>query len=73
MARRLLPKNTHIRLHTHESAGVSVACYLSALEAGADGIDLAVSPVSGGTSQPDILTMLHALLGQKFRSGRAWS
>ena len=28
---------------------------IAALEAGADGIDLAASPVSGGTSQPDIL------------------
>ena len=69
MARNLLPENTHIRLHTHETAGVSVACYLAALEAGADGIDLAASPVSGGTSQPDILTMLHAVKGGKFDLG----
>ena len=69
MARKLLPENTHIRLHTHETAGVSVACYLAALEAGADGIDLAASPVSGGTSQPDILTMLHAVKGGKFDLG----
>lgn len=69
MARKLLPQKTHIRLHTHETAGVSVACYLAALEAGADGIDLAASPVSGGTSQPDILTMLHALKGKEFDLG----
>ena len=66
MARKLLPQNTHIRLHTHETAGVSVACYMAALEAGADGIDLAASPVSGGTSQPDILTMLHAVKGKDY-------
>ncbi|MDG2006303.1 MAG: biotin attachment protein [Thermodesulfobacteriota bacteirum] len=66
MARNLLPKNTHIRFHTHESAGISVACYLAALEAGADGIDTAISPVSGGTSQPDILTMLHATKNTNF-------
>ena len=69
MARRLLGDYTHIRLHTHETAGVSVACYLAALEAGADGIDLAASPVSGGTSQPDILTMLHAVKGKNFDLG----
>ncbi len=69
MARRLVGDNTHIRLHTHETAGVSVACYLAALEAGADGIDLAASPVSGGTSQPDILTMLHAVKGKNFDLG----
>ena len=66
MARSLMPKNTHIRFHTHESAGVSVAAYLAALEAGADGIDTAVAPVSGGTSQPDILTMLHATKNTDF-------
>ena len=60
MAREILPKDTHIRFHTHESAGISVSCYLAALEAGVDGIDTAIAPVSGGTSQPDILTMLHA-------------
>jgi pyruvate carboxylase subunit B len=69
MARSILGDKTHIRLHTHETAGVSVACYLAALEAGADGIDLAVSPVSGGTSQPDILTMLHAVKGKNYDLG----
>ncbi|OPA77312.1 biotin/lipoyl-containing protein [Campylobacter pinnipediorum] len=69
MARKLLPENTHLRLHTHETAGVSIACYLAALEAGADGIDLAASPVSGGTSQPDILTMLHTLKGKDYDLG----
>ena len=69
MAKKLLPENTHVRLHTHETAGVSVACYLAALEAGVDGIDLAASPVSGGTSQPDILTMLHAVKGKNFDLG----
>ena len=69
MARKLLPAKTHLRLHTHETAGVSVACYLAALEAGVDGIDLAASPVSGGTSQPDILTMLHAVKGKNYDLG----
>ncbi len=69
MAKRLLPENVHVRLHTHETAGVSVSCYLAALEAGVDGIDLAASPVSGGTSQPDILTLLHATKGTKFDLG----
>ncbi|ECW7656304.1 biotin attachment protein [Campylobacter coli] len=69
MARRNLPQNVHIRLHTHETAGVSIACYLAALEAGVDGIDLAAAPVSGGTSQPDILTMMHALKGKDYDLG----
>lgn len=70
MARKILPQDTHIRLHTHETAGVSIACYLAALEAGVDGIDLAAAPVSGGTSQPDILTMMHALKGKDYDLGR---
>ncbi|WP_457747710.1 biotin/lipoyl-containing protein [Sulfurimonas sp.] len=69
MARKLVGDDTHIRLHTHETAGVSVAAYMAALEAGIDGIDLAVSPVSGGTSQPDILTMLHATKGMNVDLG----
>ncbi|EFP6608295.1 biotin attachment protein [Campylobacter jejuni] len=69
MARKILPQDAHIRLHTHETAGVSIACYLAALEAGVDGIDLAAAPVSGGTSQPDILTMMHALKGKDYDLG----
>jgi pyruvate carboxylase subunit B len=69
MGRKLLGKDVHIRLHTHETAGVSVSAYMAALEAGVDGIDLAASPVSGGTSQPDILTMLHATKGMNFDLG----
>ncbi|SFV71153.1 Pyruvate carboxyl transferase subunit B [hydrothermal vent metagenome] len=69
MARKLLGESVHLRLHTHETAGVSVASYLAALDAGANGIDLAASPVSGGTSQPDILTMLHATKGTEYNLG----
>jgi pyruvate carboxylase subunit B len=69
MARKLIPEDTHLRLHTHETAGVSVAAYMAALEAGVDGIDMAAAPVSGGTSQPDILTMLHATKGMDFDLG----
>ena len=69
MARALVPEGTHLRLHTHETAGVSVAAYLAALDAGIDGIDMAAAPVSGGTSQPDILTMLHATKGMNYDLG----
>jgi pyruvate carboxylase subunit B len=69
MARKMIGDDTHLRLHTHETAGVSVSAYMAALEAGVDGIDMAASPVSGGTSQPDILTMLHATKGMDFDLG----
>jgi pyruvate carboxylase subunit B len=66
MARELLPAGTWIHFHTHETAGISVAAYQAALEAGADAIDLSMAPASGGTCQPDILVMWHALRGTKF-------
>ena len=65
-ARQLLPDGTHIRVHTHDTAGTSVAAYRAALDAGADGIDLAMAPCSGGTSQPDIATMWHGLRGTDY-------
>ncbi len=68
-ARRFLPAGTSIRFHTHESAGISVMAYKAALDSGADGIDLAMAPVSGGTSQPDIVTMWHALRGTHYDLG----
>ena len=60
-ARKLLGDDAHIRVHTHETAGISIAQYLAALEAGVDGVDVALAPVSGGTSQPDAITLWHAL------------
>lgn len=65
-ARKLLPAGTHIQFHSHETAGNGLTCYLAALEGGADGIDLSMAPVSGGTCQPDIITMWHALRGSEF-------
>jgi pyruvate carboxylase subunit B len=69
IAREMLPEGTHLRFHTHETAGTSVLCHKSALDAGADGIDLAMAPVSGGTSHADIVTMWHALRGTDYDLG----
>ena len=66
MARKLLPKGTKIVFHTHETAGNAIACCLAAIENGADSLDLSMQPVSGGTCQPDILTMWHALRGTEY-------
>ncbi|PKL44982.1 MAG: biotin attachment protein [Candidatus Riflebacteria bacterium HGW-Riflebacteria-1] len=68
-ARELLPEGTFINFHTHDTAGNAVVAYRAALDAGADGIDLALAPVSGGTSQPDIITMWHALRGTEYDLG----
>ncbi|MFP6654867.1 MAG: biotin/lipoyl-containing protein [Myxococcota bacterium] len=69
LARKRLGNDVHIRLHTHETAGVSVSAYIAALDAGADGIDLAMAPVSGGTSHPDFIVMWHALRGTEYVLG----
>ncbi len=69
MARELLGQDAHIRFHSHETAGTGLAAYLAALEGGADGIDLAMKPVSGGTGQPDIISMWHALKGTDYDLG----
>ena len=66
MARRVLPEGTKIVFHTHETAGNAIACCLEAIKAGADSLDLSMQPVSGGTCQPDILTMWHALRGTEY-------
>lgn len=65
-ARKMLPADTYIHFHTHETAGVSVQAYMAAMEAGADAIDLSLAPCSGGTCQPDVLVMWHALRGSRF-------
>ncbi len=69
MARELLGGDAHIRFHSHETAGTGLAAYLAALDGGADGIDLAMKPVSGGTGQPDIISMWHALRGTEYDLG----
>ncbi len=69
MAREILGENFHIRFHSHETAGTGLAAYLAALDGGADGIDLAMKPVSGGTGQPDIISMWHALKGTEYDLG----
>lgn len=68
-ARKLLPKNTKIVFHTHDTAGTAIICYKAALDAGADQLDLSMAPASGGTCQPDIISMWHALRGTDYDLG----
>ncbi|MCK5248745.1 MAG: biotin attachment protein, partial [Spirochaetaceae bacterium] len=68
-ARKLLGPDTRLVFHSHETAGVSIVQYKAALDAGANQVDLSMSPVSGGTCQPDIMTMYHALRGTEYDMG----
>ena len=48
-------------VHTHCTTGLAFMTYLKAVEAGADVIDTAISPFSGGTAQPATETLAYAL------------
>ena len=48
-------------MHTHCTTGLAFMTYLKSIEAGADVIDTAISPFSGGTSQPATETLYYAL------------
>ena len=48
-------------IHTHCTTGLAFMTDLKAVEAGADVIDTAISPFSGGTSQPATETLAYAL------------
>ena len=50
-----------IHFHTHDSSGIASASVLKAAEAGVDVVDLAISSLSGCTSQPNLNSVVHAL------------
>lgn len=52
-----------LELHSHATTGVSEMLYLRAVEAGVDIIDTAISPFSGGASQPATESIYYALEG----------
>ncbi len=66
MARKLLPGDTKLVFHSHETAGVGTLGYIAAIKAGADQVDCSMVPTSGGTSQPDVGTLWHALRGEEY-------
>ncbi|MBR5130721.1 MAG: biotin/lipoyl-binding protein [Alphaproteobacteria bacterium] len=65
-ARKLVGDKVPLEFHSHETAGAGLACYMAAVDGGADIVDLSLAPVSGGTCQPDVATMWHALRGTDF-------
>lgn len=52
-----------LELHTHQTSGTGSMTLLKAIEAGIDIIDTAISPLSGGTSQPATESMAYSLEG----------
>ena len=58
-----------IEMHTHYTSGVASMTYLKAIEAGADIIDCAMSPLAMGTSQPATEPMVATLQGTEYDTG----
>jgi len=48
-------------LHTHDTAGLGVASYYAAVEAGITAVDTSIAPFANGTGQPDTTLMQAAL------------
>ena len=65
-ARKILPDDTKIAFHSHETAGIGTVGYVAAIKAGADQVDCSLAPASGGTCQPDVATLWHALRGEDY-------
>ncbi len=58
-----------IHFHTHDSSGLNAASVLQACEAGVDIADLAISSMSGSTSQPNLNSVVAALQGNERDTG----
>ena len=58
-----------IDIHTHYTSGVASMTLLKAIEAGADLIDTAISPLALGTSQPATEVMVQTLKGTPYDTG----
>src|SRR5580765_8150537 len=50
-----------VHFHTHDTSGLNAASILQAAEAGVDVADVAISSMSGGTSQPNLNSIVAAL------------
>jgi pyruvate carboxylase len=57
--------NLPIHLHTHDTSSVQSATYLKAIEAGVDAIDVAISSMSGLTSQPNFNSIVNMMKGHE--------
>jgi pyruvate/oxaloacetate carboxyltransferase len=58
-----------LHLHSHSTAGLAPMSYMMAIEAGADILDTAMSPLAQGTSQPPTEAVVAALKGSPRDTG----
>lgn len=55
--------STPIHLHTHDTSSIQAATYVKAIEAGVDVVDVAMSALSGLTSQPNFNSIVAMMKG----------
>ncbi|HOK63199.1 MAG TPA: oxaloacetate decarboxylase subunit alpha [Soehngenia sp.] len=55
-----------LEIHSHFTSGIANQTYMKAIEAGADIIDTAISPLGNGTSQPATEPMIASLEGSNY-------
>src|SRR5437868_1095519 len=58
-----------IDVHSHCSSGMAPMAYMAAVEAGAEILDVAMSPLAWGTSQPAAESVVAALQGGEYDTG----
>lgn len=58
-----------VQMHCHYTSGMASMVYLKAIEAGADVVDTAMSPLAMGSSQPATETMVAALQDTAYNTG----
>ena len=58
-----------IDVHSHCSSGMAPMAYMAAVEAGAEILDVAMSPLAWGTSQPAAESVVAALRGGEYDTG----
>lgn len=58
-----------VHLHTHYTSGLASMCILKAVEAGADGVDTAMSPLALGTSHAPTESIVAAFKGTEYDTG----
>ena len=58
-----------IDVHSHCSSGMAPMAYMAAVEAGAEVLDVAISPLAWGTSQPAAESVVAALHGGEYDTG----
>jgi len=61
--------NLPVNLHTHCTSGMAQMSYFHGCQAGVDILDTAMSPLSGGSSQPATESLVAALQGTPYETG----